>query len=134
MAIKWRESLAIGISEIDEQHKKLFEAIDRLFTACTQGKGKLEVVNTIKFLEDYTIVHFTDEQELHKKYNYPEKDAHRKVHENFLASFAKLKEQFEQEGASPFFISTVNKQVVDWLIQHIGKADKAFAVFVNGRD
>ncbi len=132
MAIKWRDSLAIGITELDDQHKKLFEAIDKLFTACIQGKGKEEVVNTIKFLEDYTIVHFTDEQEMHKKYNYPERDAHRKIHDNFLKNFEKLKEQFEQEGASPLFISTINKQVVDWLIQHIGKADKAFAAFVKG--
>jgi hemerythrin len=131
MAIQWRESLAIGVKEIDDQHKKLFEAIDKLFIACSQGKGKEEVGNTIKFLEDYTIVHFTSEQEMHKKYNYPEREAHKKIHEKFLQSFTELKEHFEREGASVLFIQRVNRQVVDWLVHHIGNQDKAFSSYAK---
>jgi len=131
LAIQWRDSYAIGIKEIDDQHKKLFEAIDKLFIACSQGKGKEEVGNTLAFLEDYTKVHFADEQELHIKYNYPEKTSHKGIHETFLKSFDQLKKQFEEEGASVLFISTVNRTVVDWLIHHIGNLDKAFATFVK---
>lgn len=131
MAIQWRESYAIGIKEIDDQHKQLFDAIDKLFTACTQGKGKEEVGNTLNFLEDYTKVHFTDEQQLHIKHNYPERINHRNVHDNFLKTFTSLKKQFDEEGASVLFISTVNKTVLDWLIKHIGSMDKAFASYVR---
>ena len=133
MAIQWRDSYAIGVKEIDDQHKLLFEAIDKLFTACTQGKGKEEVGNTLKFLEEYTIVHFTDEQKLHIKHNYPERISHRQVHENFLKTCATLKKQFDEEGASVLFISTVNKTVLEWLIKHIGSLDKAFAAYVKGQ-
>lgn len=133
MAIQWRESYAIGIKEIDDQHKKLFEAIDKLFTACTNGKGKDEVGNTLNFLEDYTKIHFTDEQQLHIKYNYPDRLTHKNVHENFLKTFEGLKKQFDEEGASVLFISTVNKTVLDWLVKHIGSMDKAFATFVKGQ-
>ncbi|MHB8062304.1 MAG: bacteriohemerythrin [Ruminiclostridium sp.] len=131
MAIQWRNSYAIGIKEIDDQHKKLFEAIDKLFTACAQGKGKEEVGNTLTFLEDYTKVHFSDEQKLHIKYDYPEKASHRDIHEKFLKNFSELKKQFEKEGAGVLFISTVNKTVLEWLIQHIGNSDKAFAAYVK---
>lgn len=133
MAIQWRESYAIGIKEIDDQHKQLFDAIDKLFNACAQGKGKEEVGNTLKFLEDYTKVHFTDEQQLHIKHNYPERIMHRGVHDNFLKTFDGLKRQFEQEGASVLFVSTVNKTVLDWLIKHIGSLDRDFAAFVKGQ-
>ncbi len=132
MAIQWRESYAIGIKEIDDQHKQLFDAIDKLFTACSNGKGKEEVGNTLDFLEDYTKVHFNDEQQMHIKYNYPEKSNHRNVHENFLKTFGTLKKQFDEEGASVLFVSTVNKTVLDWLIKHIGSMDKAFATYVKG--
>lgn len=131
MGIQWRESYAIGIKEIDDEHKQLFDAIDKLFSACSQGKGKEEVGNTLKFLEDYTKIHFTDEQEIHIKYNYPERISHRAVHDNFLKTFEGLKKQFDQEGASVLFISTVNKTVLDWLIKHIGSLDKAFAAYVK---
>jgi hemerythrin len=133
LAIQWRESYAIGITEIDDQHKKLFEAIDKLFTACGQGKGKEQVGSTLKFLEEYTIVHFTDEQKLHIKHNYPERIGHRKIHDDFLRTFEGLKKQFDEEGASVLFISTVNKTVLDWLIKHIGTMDKAFAAYVKGQ-
>jgi len=131
LAIQWRESFAIGIKEIDDQHKKLFEAIDKLFTACTQGKGKEEVGNTLKFLKDYTIVHFNDEQQLHIMHNYPERISHRKLHDDFLKNLESLKKQFDEEGAGVLFISTVNKTVLDWLIKHIGSSDKAFAANVK---
>ena len=131
MAIQWRESYAIGIEEIDEQHKQLFEAIDKLFAACTQGKGKEQVGDTLKFLEEYTVVHFTDEQKLHIKHNYPERISHRQVHDNFLKTFEGLKKQFDEEGASVLFVSTVNKTVLEWLIKHIGSLDKSFAAYVK---
>lgn len=131
MAIQWRESYAIGIKEIDDEHKQLFDAIDKLFTACSQGKGKEEVGNTLEFLEDYTKVHFSDEQQIHAKYNYPERLSHKAVHDNFLKTFTGLKKQFDEEGASVLFVSTVNKTVLDWLIKHIGSLDKAFAAFVK---
>lgn len=130
-AIQWRDSYAIGIKEIDDQHKQLFDAVDKLFAACSQGKGKEEVGNTLKFLEDYTKVHFTDEQQLHIKHNYPERINHRNVHENFLKTFEQLKKDFEEKGAGVLFISTVNKLFLDWLIKHIGSMDKAFAAFVK---
>jgi hemerythrin len=134
LAIQWRDSYAIGIKEIDDQHKQLFEAIDKLFTACAQGQGKIEVGNTLTFLEDYTKKHFSDEQKLHIKFDYPEKNSHKDIHENFLKNLSKIKKQFEDEGAGVLFISNVNKTVLDWLIHHIGNLDKAFATFVKKQD
>ncbi len=133
MAIEWRESFAIGIKEIDEQHKKLFEAVDKLFTACSQGKGKEEVGNTLLFLEEYTKVHFADEQKLHIRHNYPEKNSHKDAHDKFLVVLSDLKKQFEEKGADVVFISTINKTVLNWLLQHIGNSDKAFATFVKAK-
>ncbi len=130
-AIQWRESYAIGIKEIDDQHKQLFDAVDKLFSACSQGKGKEEVGNTLKFLEDYTKVHFSDEQQLHIKHNYPERINHKNIHENFLKNFEKLKDEFNEKGAGVLFVSTVNKLFLDWLIKHIGSMDKAFAAYVK---
>ena len=130
-SIQWRDSYAIGIKEIDDQHKQLFDAVDKLFAACSQGKGKEEVGNSLKFLEDYTKVHFTDEQQLHIKYNYPERINHKNIHDNFMKNFEELKREFNEKGAGVLFVSTVNKLFLDWLIKHIGSMDKAFAAFVK---
>ena len=39
MGIAWRESLAIGVPEIDRQHKELLSRFDSLLKACEAGKG-----------------------------------------------------------------------------------------------
>jgi hemerythrin len=131
MAVKWRTSLETGIAEIDDQHKQLFERINKLFESCNQCKGKEEVANVIKFLEDYVVTHFSAEERLQKKYGYPDFEAHKKMHEGFIESFLKLKEQIKTEGATTHSVILVNRIVVDWLINHIGNTDKALGVFLK---
>lgn len=133
MAIQWRDSLAIGVEVVDNQHKELFSAIGNLLDACTQGKGKYEVENLMKFLEDYVVKHFTAEEEIQKKYDYPDYKAHKELHEKFIYSFAELKAQFAAEGPSLIFVRNANHVVVDWLVKHIGNIDKALGAYLKDK-
>jgi hemerythrin len=38
MGIEWRESLSIGVEEIDNQHKKLLSHFAQLLKACENGR------------------------------------------------------------------------------------------------
>ena len=53
MAIEWRESLAIGVAEIDSQHKQLLSHFDRLLKACEAGKGMDELKVLLGFLDGW---------------------------------------------------------------------------------
>ena len=70
MAIEWRESLATGHEEIDNQHKELFKRFNNLLTACNKGKGNEEVGNLLKFLSDYVVSHFAAEEQLQIRHNF----------------------------------------------------------------
>ncbi|MDH4224609.1 MAG: bacteriohemerythrin [Deltaproteobacteria bacterium] len=131
MAVLWRNDLAIGVDLIDAQHKELFVRINQLLDACTQGKGSEEVGGVIKFLEDYVVTHFGDEQNLMTKYQYPEYESHFAMHVKFVEEFQKLKGLFEKEGATINFVIQVNQVVVDWLVNHISKVDKRLGVFLK---
>ncbi|MCX7923752.1 MAG: bacteriohemerythrin [Clostridia bacterium] len=133
MGVQWKDSLAIGVGEIDNQHKQLFEAVDKLFTACTERKGKEEVGNTVKFLEDYVVTHFNDEEKIMQNCDYPQYDAHKQQHEQFIKDFSELKNRFEEEGPTVYFVSNINRTVVDWLIKHIGSSDKALGAFLKAK-
>lgn len=67
MNLNWDNNLATGIVNIDNQHKELFDRINKLLIAMKEGKGKDEVIGTLNFLEDYVIKHFTEEEEIQKK-------------------------------------------------------------------
>ncbi|MEG0614993.1 MAG: hemerythrin family protein, partial [Oscillospiraceae bacterium] len=96
----WNDGLSIGVPAIDAQHKTLCEKIDNLLEACKTGKGRIEIINTLTFLEDYTKKHFHDEEILQKSSGYPKCAEHKKIHENFIKSVSELKNEISQNGPS----------------------------------
>ncbi len=131
MAIEWKDDLAIGVSEVDEQHKELFKKVSDLFDACTAGKGKDEIGRVVKYLEDYVIVHFKAEEGLQEKNGYPEYESHKKQHQLFIKDFLALKDKLQFEGPTATVIIQLNHTLVNWLINHIRKSDKALGVFMK---
>lgn len=133
MAIEWTNEYSVGVKEIDGQHKELFNKANSLFEAMGKGKGKEEVGKIIQFLEDYTVKHFKDEEELMKKHNYPGYFSQKKEHDSFMQEFSKIKKQYTSDGANLNIVVTVERQIVDWLTKHIKKSDKQIGDFIKTR-
>ncbi|MBJ6800269.1 bacteriohemerythrin [Geomonas propionica] len=131
MNIEWTTDLAIGVNEIDEQHKEIFRRFDRLLTACNEGKGNEEVLKLLLFLEDYVKEHFAAEEQLQKGSNYPDYPAHKAQHVAFMADVHKLTSSFREEGATLPLVIQTNRTLADWLIRHIKKVDTAFARYLR---
>lgn len=127
----WNENLKIGVSHIDEQHKTLFGAMDALYAACSAGKGRAEVIKTIEFLEDYTVKHFTDEQEIQKKSGYPKCVEHKKLHDDFILQVRAIKKDVAENGPTIVSVSKLNMLLSGWLINHIKYVDTEIAQYVN---
>lgn len=130
MAIKWHESLSVGVSEIDQQHQELFRRLNQLLEACNQGKGKESVRELVNFLQEYVVEHFATEERLQKQHGFPGYAEHRAKHAEFMRAAGELKFTLEEQGPTLPFIIAVNKVVVDWLAQHISKMDKEFGRFL----
>jgi len=131
VAIQWLDSLSVGVEEIDNQHKGLFDAVNKLYDACSQGKGRQEVGKIVDFLGEYVITHFEAEEKLQQQNSYPDYGKHKEEHEKFIVDFTALKNRLEAEGSTLSFVSLVNRTVSDWLIRHISSTDKAFGNFLR---
>ncbi len=131
MIYTFDKSLETGNTAIDTQHKELIDAMNNLLTACAQGKGREEIKNTIKFLVDYTVKHFNDEEKLQKQYNYPDYAAHKKLHDDFKEEVKKIVEEYEQDGTSVVLTFKINNIIASWLIKHIKGEDKKVAAFIK---
>lgn len=127
----WRDSLKIGVPAIDSQHKELCDRIDQLFAACSQGKGRDEIVRTMDFLESYTIQHFNDEEKLQRGSSYPKVAEHKEMHEFFKKEIAKMKKEITEHGASITVVSQANYFLTDWLIKHIQKMDAELSQYIK---
>lgn len=133
MAYSWDKSLETGNAEIDQQHKSIIEAINGLLEACSQGKGRTEVENTLKFLQDYVVKHFNDEEKLQLKSNYPEYNEHKKKHEAFKKTVNEIVQEYNTGGASIQLVAKVNTSVAGWLITHIKSDDKKVALHIKNK-
>ena len=58
----WKESYKIGIKTIDDQHQALFLMVADLLRAIEGGADAQAFAEGIKFLKDYVVVHFRDEE------------------------------------------------------------------------
>jgi hemerythrin len=131
MQMQWSEKLAVGVDVIDNQHKGIISRINNLLNAMSQGKGKDEVGNVLTFLADYVVKHFSAEEGLMKKYNfdgYPEQQAE---HAQFIKDFSLLKREFETGGVTSTLVLKTQRQLCDWLTNHITNKDKQIGVFIK---
>ena len=132
MAICWTENLSTGLGWQDEQHKELFERLDKLYEAISRGRGKEEVESTLDFLDGYVTYHFSREDGEMKTRSYPAYDSHKAEHDRFKASIASLKEDFN--AGSPALSYKVKTVLTDWLLSHIIIVDRDLGLFLFEHD
>jgi hemerythrin len=133
MDYPWEKSLETGNELIDSEHKQLFAAINSLLETCRAGKGKEELSKSLDFLNDYTIKHFFDEEQLQQKYGYPDYPNHKKLHDNFKAVVRDLKVKLIMKGVSDELINEVRASIGDWLVTHIKGQDIKIAAHIRAK-
>lgn len=132
MLIEFDDSLITGNNTIDEQHKELIKKISDLVTTCENGDGKVKAIKMLDYLTEYTNFHFSAEEELQKKADYPDYDNHHAKHEEFKSTIKELFDYLDElEGPNEDFVEKVKTQVVDWLFKHIKSADRSVAEYLN---
>ena len=66
---------------------------------------------------------------MHRETKYPKADEHKKLHDDYVVVFSKLKDKFLKEGSTPQNKMEINKVVVGWLKDHIIVHDKEYAAY-----
>lgn len=132
MKVEFDNSLVTGNAMIDDQHKELIGKIDKLVACCEEGGGKVEAIKMLDYLSDYTDFHFGEEEKLQEEVSYPAMEGHKAKHAEFKKAVEELHEMLvEEEGPTDAFVAAVQKNVVDWLFDHIKNMDQALAAYVQ---
>ena len=121
------ESFLTGCEIVDSQHSQLFNAINELLDACEQKKGNEELAKSLDFLNQYTINHFFDEEQLLKKHGFSDFYHHHQYHENFTKKIRDFSKQYLLEGSSDAMLEEIQKQIGSWIVEHIKGQDFRWA-------
>ena len=129
--IKWTKIYSVNILEVDNQHKKLVDLFNNLYTAMKAGKAKEIMSTTLDELVDYTLYHFATEENLFDKYKFPESEAHKREHKELVEKVAALQKK-HQSGERVLTIDVMNF-LKDWIHNHIMGRDILFGEFLNSK-
>ena len=84
--IPWRDEYRVGMDDIDEQHKKIFVAVNKLYDLEPYEETKENIRAILYEFSDYMSTHFKYEEEYMLSIKYPSLDIHKKLHENIINS------------------------------------------------
>jgi hemerythrin len=117
--------MSTGVETVDQQHRQLVTMINRLHTACQQGKGKQELAEMISFLGKYAQEHFSHEEGVMDQHQCPARGANKLAHARFLQDYTELVAAFERSGGSgtTAMVLKLKDMVANWLVNHICSVD-----------
>jgi hemerythrin-like metal-binding protein len=124
----WSDKLSVDIDLIDDQHKILIQLINdtsRLIVEKNDSKVQ-EVLNELRL---YTDTHFTEEEELFKKSDYPYIDKHLEEHRYFINKLSDFDNNLQLSDASVSL--NILEFLKNWLFYHIEIVDKGYALYVK---
>ncbi|HSL98843.1 MAG TPA: bacteriohemerythrin [Candidatus Limnocylindria bacterium] len=133
MVMKWTEDLSVGVGVIDAQHKELFATADALLEAVGRGEGHGEVTKAVAFLEEYVENHFRMEEMYMKRYSYTGYPEHKIEHTTFIGDFYDMRQELDNNGVTPELTVRLAETLGDWLVNHIGRMDRALGAFLRER-
>lgn len=120
------QDLMTGNALIDSEHRQLFAAVNDLMDACAQGRGRDQIEKMVKFLSDYVVKHFSDEEGLQTRSNYPGYPAHKTFHDGYRRQLGDKMDLLRREGPTVKALGELN-QIVGVLVSHIRTEDKRVA-------
>ncbi|GHU65402.1 hypothetical protein FACS189447_04260 [Spirochaetia bacterium] len=129
--IAWSQDLATGNDEIDSQHKQIFRLTSNLAEASKNGQDQKSLKENLDFLVNYTVKHFSDEENLMSRHNYPDYRDHKKLHDDFHTTVSQLCAEYDAKGTSKELCDRVTSTIVHWVIQHIKQQDFKIATFIR---
>lgn len=122
--VQWEDSYSLGLEQIDDQHKTLFNIMNRLWSAIVRRAEAVEMDVILGELEQYTVSHFTAEETFMRAAAFSGFEGHKKQHEDFIA---RLQSARVGTQSGKHISLELLHFLRDWLVNHIMVQDRAYA-------
>jgi hemerythrin len=129
--VEWDNRFLVGIQLIDDQHKELVRLINDFYLGCftEDENAKLHFKLTVYGLVNYIKYHFASEEQVLERIRYPDINAHKRQHSEFVRELLERLEHFEQNRV--FSIKNFIRYLRDWMVTHMTLIDKKYATYIH---
>ncbi|MDR0447423.1 MAG: bacteriohemerythrin [Treponema sp.] len=121
--VTWQKSYSVNIPLIDSQHIELVNLTNKLYQGCLKGKESTAEVfmQVVHSTVDYVKYHFSTEEKIMERINYPDFAVHKNEHNDFVREVLKAVEDFSK-GTSFKPLNFV-MYLKEWILAHIAYSD-----------
>ncbi len=121
---QFTEDCMVGITQIDEEHRRLFEMINETQKLLQEKHGSVaSAKNLVKKLKEYAQVHFAHEEQYMEKTNDPELEMQKTEHAEFRKKIEQISLEDADEEEAKKIISDLLEFLARWLYHHILGSD-----------
>ncbi|MEI7611247.1 MAG: bacteriohemerythrin [Rhodospirillaceae bacterium] len=127
--VVWSDAMSVGRDSLDDRHKMILDCLNRLHPLLGLPDRDAEIHAVIETLEDFVLVHFSEEEQLLREVGYPDWRAHKDMHDAMYELVFKMKADLEH-GRTPdaqILFAILN----DWLVGHILGEDRKYMPFLD---
>lgn len=128
-SFEWKEEYNIGVDVIDNAHRQLFRIVSRIigiFGGSDFDKNKTICIEAIKYLKDYAVKHFAEEEAYQLEIGAPGYRMHKKIHDNMRdVVIPALEKEVVAKGYSKKSLEHFVGVCAGWLSAHILIEDRA---------
>lgn len=123
MPVQWESRFETGEFRLDDQHKRLFDFVNKLEVMTNTEIKPAELDNIVSFLSMYVRVHFLCEESCMTVRRCIVAEKNKAAHEKFLAFYDEFKQKYERHGADKLMLKELYTAANTWLVNHICKID-----------
>ena len=128
---KWHESNAVFVSELDDEHREIFQTVGELERALASQAPAFQIQEVLHRLIACTEDHFTHEEKLMKGFRYELLDWHKKQHDTVRKRMKEYTPQIEAGDADAG--SMLTEFLKGWLYDHTAVTDKMMGAFLRNQ-
>ncbi|WP_448191528.1 bacteriohemerythrin [Azospirillum sp. sgz301742] len=131
-AIEWTTGMSVGSDTLDGHHRMIIDALNRLGPLIGQDGRADEIKDVLATLEEFVLVHFSEEEQQMRAAGYPDWRAHKELHDRMYDVVFALKSDIEH-GRVPE-AAKLQALLNDWLVSHILGEDRKYVPFLEHPD
>lgn len=119
--ITWKDSYALGIPAVDEDHRKLMEMLGKLHSALLGGAAGEDVNKFLADVRTRVAEHFALEERMMQATAYPDLALHKADHERLLEEIVDI--MAKSRGFDEVAPDLLGVQLEDWFAVHFRTHD-----------
>ncbi len=122
--VEWNDKFSVGISAIDEEHKKIIGILNKAIYEKEHNASSEELRGVLREMTNYALRHFKTEETYMKEFNYTEYEYHREKHREFYTETIADHDKVIEGDCQ--IANEIIEYLKWWLVNHIQVTDKKY--------